>query len=170
MALTVKQERFCQLVALKQMTQTAAYSEVYDITGKTPEGIAKLASAVANRPGMQERISVLRERGTVEAVRKAGRTLADCVQGVEELIEDAKNLGQISAGIAGAKLRAQLLGHLVEKKEVRQGPLDDADLTKLQATLQHVDEQLTKLSQARDLVGGSAPVPVEFMPLRRAIG
>lgn len=167
MALTAKQEQFAQGIALKGLNQSAAYSAAYDASKMTPETIACRASELAKHSDVADRINVLRERATGAAVKKAGYTLADAIAEADELAADGKALGQISAAVAAIKLKAQLGGHLVEKKEIRTGSLEDTDLEKLAHMKAQAEAEMQAAEDAASVVG---EVPTIAQPQRRVIG
>ena len=165
--LTAKQERFAQNVALKGMTQSAAWGEAYNATLMSPKSINEAASRLLANVKIKARVIGLKQGATAAAVKKAGLTLADSIDEAGDMLAGAKIAGQYSAGVAAVKLRAQLSGHLADRKEVRQGPLDDADVAKLVATLAEIDAKLAAMKDAEDLVGGSEPEIAA--PVRRVI-
>ena len=169
MALTAKQEVFCQKLALGTMTQSEAYACAYDVARMTPKSLAEAASKLMRSPEVSARVEVLRERAAKAAVKRAAVTLDSCIADAEELMADAKALGQISAGVAAAKLRAQLSGHLVERKEVKQtGPLDETDVEKLVEIKAEVERKLAAAKDAAELLGeGAAATPARAL---RVIG
>ncbi|MDP3940358.1 MAG: hypothetical protein Q8R92_19765 [Deltaproteobacteria bacterium] len=171
MALTAKQEAFARAVAIGGMNQTAAYASTYEVGKSTQKSIQDSASRLAAEPQVKARIKLLTERAAGVAVKKAGLTLAQSMAEAESLLEDAQALGQISAGVAAAKLRAQLAGHLVEKKEEKTGPLTDMDVTSLLALKAEVQAQLQRNKDALDLVGDlESHVAVPLPLMRRVIG
>lgn len=167
MALTAKQEMFAKLIALEGMNQSEAYAKAYDTSGWKPASVASKASTMASDASVAARIVVLKERATDAAVRKTAITLADSIAEAGEMLEGAKAAGQYSAGVAAAKLRAQLAGHLVERKEVRQGPLDDTDVAKLMKMKADAEASIAALREASELAG---EVPATPPPMRRVIG
>ena len=165
--LTAKEEIFCQCLAMRKMNQSEAYSTAWDASKAKPETIASKASILASQEKIKARISVLTERATAIAVKKAGLTLADEIMACTETLENARALGQASAEVAAIKLRAQLGGHLVERKEVStKGTLEEADIAKLMALKREIDLRITLSKEAADLVGGTTTQPAQ---LRRVI-
>jgi hypothetical protein len=167
-ALTAKQEAFCRAVALEGLDQTAAYSKAYDVSKMKQESVHKAASNLANDPKVSTRIAVLTERATAAAVKKAGYTLADAMAEAEEVLDDAKALGQIGPAVSAVKLRAQLAGHLVEKKEVStKTSLEETDVDSLLKIKAQVDAQLDRAREALGMTGGAVS---NTPPARRVIG
>jgi hypothetical protein len=167
--LTAKEELFAKKIALENLNQTAAYSAAYDVSKMAPKTITDRGHDLAKKPDVAARITVLRERATNAAVEKAALTLADCITEAGEMLEDAKALGQVSAGVAAVKLRAQLAGHLTEKESKSKGPLDDLDISGLVELRQQLDAKLIRNRDALELIG-DLPAPAQAQPVRRAIG
>lgn len=169
MALTGKQEAFCKEVALNNQSLTAAYVASYDTSKMVPASIHDAASKLGASPAVAQRIQVLRERATAVAVKKAGYTLAEEIETANDLIEQGKAAGQVSAAVAAAKHRAQLGGHLAEKKENNKSALDEMDVEKLLALKAELEAKLQRNRDALELAGDVAPA-AEPMPMRRVIG
>ena len=167
MALTAKQEAFAKAIARGGMNQSDAYSSVYDAEKMLPKSITDKASELARYVEVAARVDVLRARATDAAVKKAAFTLAEEIEACSRAVENAQAGGQVSAEVAAIKLRAQLGGHLVERKEVRSGPLTEADITSLARMLSEVDEKIRVSKEAAQVVGEVQPVP---QPVRRVIG
>lgn len=168
MALTIKQEKFAQAVALQGMTQSAAYSACYDAAKLSPANLARRASEVARHPEVAARMVVLTERAAADAVKKAAYTLDAAITEADQLIADARSLGQVSAAVAAAKHKAQLAGHLVEKKEItNRSGLDDLDAEKLKKLRDELNARLDRAREAQALVGGTEMVQPQ---LRRVVG
>ena len=166
--LTAKQEAFCRAIAVEGLNQSAAYSKAYDAAKMTAKSISEAASRLAADSKVAARIAVISEGATAVAVKKAGLTLADAMGEAGELLDGAKAAGQYSAGVAAAKLRAQLAGHLVERKEVRSGPLEDVDIQRLLAMKAQAEADLARAGEVADFMGDSAATVDQ--PVRRAIG
>lgn len=167
MALTAKQEQFAKAVALDGMNLSDAYAKAYDTARMLPKTASDNASRLAAEPAVAERINVLRERATAAAVKKTGYTLADAIEEADTAAREGLALGQVSATVAAVKLKAQLAGHLVEKKEIRTGQLEDTDLAKLAAMKAQAEADLKAAEDAASVVG---EVPTPAAPVRRAIG
>ena len=168
MALTAKQEAFARAVGVEGLNQTEAYTKAYGAGKMSPNALSSTAARLAALPPVAARIAVLIEGPTAEAVRKTGLTLADSINEAGEMLDGAKAAGQYSAGVAAAKLRAQLAGHLVERKEVRSGPLEDVDIARLLSMKAQAEADLSKASEVAEFMG-DATVTVD-QPVRRAIG
>lgn len=167
MALTAKQEGFCRGVAIQNLSLSDAYRANYDVSKMTTESINTAAKQLAASLPVATRLDVLRQRATEAVLKKAGLTLEAAMAEAGALLEDAKALGQISAGVAAATLRAKLAGLLIEKKEVRTGALEEVDLTKLAHMREQAERDLKAAEDAASVVG---EVPTPAAPVRRAIG
>lgn len=170
MELTPKQERFAQNIALKQMNQTEAYKDAYD-TGKMSESsIRGAAAALAANRAVAERIAVLKAGATAAAIKKSGYELADAIEEAEDARQLTRDQGQGSAMVAAIKLKAQLAGHLVEKKEVNNTNLDAKEIERLKAMHQQALDTLAKAREAAELVGQAVPVLAAGPgPIRRKV-
>lgn len=166
MSLTSKQESFCKAVALGGLSKVDAYTKAYP-DAKSPRRILiDKGSELAQLPACAARIEELRERAASVAVKRSGLSLAGSMEEANVLMADALALGQISAGVAAAKLRAQLAGHLAEKATEKRGPLDDLDVAALLKLRDSLDAKLQSDADAAvlDLVG-----IVPTAPVRRVI-
>ena len=166
--LTGKQEAFARAVALEGLDQTAAYSKAYDTSKMAAETINKEASKLGLHPAIATRIDVLKAGATAVAVKKAGYTLADAIDQAEGFVLQAAALGQASAGVAAVKLKAQLAGHLVEKKEITNSALTPSDVQSLRDLQADLAERRKRAKEAQALVG-EAEQEAERVPLRRVI-
>lgn len=171
MPLTFKQDQFAQAVALKGMTQSEAYASVYDTSKSTAKTVAESASRLAAEPNVRARIAVLVERATGAAVKIGARTLAADMADADIAIGNARALGQVAAEVAAIKLRAQLAGNLVEKKEVRSGALDEMDLEHLAVLRAMADAEIQRTRDAVELTDSTSSAAQPAAPvMRRAIG
>lgn len=163
-------EKFSRTVALENQSLTDAYRGAYDTAKMQPTTVQSEASKLAAHPEVAARIQVLSERAQAAAIKKAGLTLEASMAEAGELLEDAKSLGQISAGVAAATLRAKLAGHLSERKEEKRDVLDDIDVAIL---LQMRDEVVQRLQRAKDKLAledaQRPPGPDAPTPFRRVI-
>jgi hypothetical protein len=113
---------------------------------------------------------VISEGATAVAVAKAGIALADSVADAEALLAQAQSLGQVSAGVAAAKLKAQLCGHLTEKtQETTKNPLTGKDISQLLALQSALESKLQAEIDALELAGIKPSAP-RVVPMRRVIG
>lgn len=130
-----KRERFAVLVACERATFTDAYRAVYNCAGRTQEQVSKAASSLAAAQEIKDRILELQGRAADDAARKAAYTLADAIAEAESLRALAEERGHTAAAITAATLKAKLAGHLIERKEIKTGPLEDSDVEDLEALL-----------------------------------
>lgn len=133
--LTPKQQAFVVKVTCENLSFSDAYRAVYDCTNRTPEQINSAASSLARSAKVAARISAVQRGAEAAAVAKATYNLQAAIAEAEEQRVAALEKGQIAAATAASKLKAQLAGHLVERKEIRSGPLEDSDVEDLEALL-----------------------------------
>lgn len=167
MALTSKQEAFARGVALEKLSLSDAYRAAYDTAKMQPTTVQSEASKLAAHPEVAARIQVVSKRAEAAAVKKAGLTLEASMEEAASLLQDAQALGQISAGVAAATLRAKLAGHLVEKKENTKDMLSDMDVEGLLSVQAEVNARIQRAKDALALVGEVEPVAAPLM--RRVI-
>lgn len=166
--MTPQREQFCRGVALEGLGNSEAYAAAYDTSGMKPKTIADRGYDLTQVPAVAARISVLKERATDAVVKVTGYTMAEALSEAEDARALARAEGQASAAVAAITLKAKLAGHLVERKEVRSGPLDEADVAKLLALKAHIESEMAREKEVADLVGGH---PEETpRPVRRVIG
>ncbi|MCX7144187.1 MAG: hypothetical protein NT123_24755 [Proteobacteria bacterium] len=165
--LTAKMEAFARNVALKNQSFTDAYTDAYSTEKMAPRTVQTEAKRLAAHPLVAPRLELLRGRAEAAAVKRAALTLDDSLDEAGEMFDGAKAAGQFSAGVAAAKLRAQLAGHLSEKKEEHQGALTDIDVEVL---LKMRDELVEKIKQTKEALARKGAQPEEPKPCRRVIG
>lgn len=168
MALTAKQERFAQNIALKGMNQTEAYSEAYDSAKMGPASVNANASRLALHPDVKARIDVLREGATRAAVKAAAYTRDDAIREADEARLAALANGQGSAVVAATKLKSELAGHLSEKKADAKATLDDMDVESLLKLKAAVEDKVERSREALAMTATTAPAEVAPQ-LRRVI-
>lgn len=139
MALTHKQEAFCQAV-VSGLSQADAYRKAYNAEKMSPPTVQKRASELMRKDGVvygvvTGRIAELRrpvveklQYGLEQAMSEADRAIA--------LSEFKENPGAMVNAIT---LRAKLNGLLVERREVKTGPMDGAPVSELLAMQQAID-------------------------------
>lgn len=169
--LTAKQERFAQNIALKGMNQSAAYAEAYDAGKMTPETITSRASELAAHSGVAARINVLKEGTARAAVKAAAYSRDDAIQEADEARLAALANGQSSATVAAIKLKAELSGHLADKKADAKGSLDDMDIEKLLELRKAVEDKVERSREALAMTGPAAVVaaPAPAAPIMRRV-
>lgn len=129
---TEKQMVFIECVALKRMSLLDAYSTAFDVTGMKASTIAKRGSELFKRPDINAEINLVIEGARRASVKAASYTLDDAIADVEEGMNLAKTNGQSSAYVQAVKLKAQLAGHVIDRKEVStKDPLATATLDEL---------------------------------------
>ena len=156
-ALTEKQEAFAVEVA-KGTSLTKAYKLCLDAEKMSDTTVLSRAKELARTPHVEARISVLRSLATAAAVRATAYTLEAAMKEADIAYEAAHALGQTSTMVSAATLKAKLAGHLIERKEVRSGPLEDADISELTRLRSELKAARERESHADDLVG-SSPTP-----------
>jgi hypothetical protein len=168
--LTPKEESFAIAVGAGVCkTLTDAYSRIYETGGMKPETVGRRASELAAKPRVAARIQLVRERAANAAVKKAAYTLEAALDEADELIEAAKAHKQTSAGVAALKLKAQLAGHLVEKKEVSTtSQLSDSDSKAIAEMKAQAEAALKAAQDMVDMVGIAAEAEAGAQSLRKA--
>lgn len=129
MALTPKQEAFCQAV-VSGLSQADAYRKAYDARNMKPPTVQKRASELMANGEVKGRVQALRK----PVVTKLQYGLEQAMTEAHDAYEVAKKKENGGAMVAAATLRAKLNGLLVERRELRHGPLQEvpeADLDKL---------------------------------------
>lgn len=142
--LTPKQEQFVHLVAREGLTNTEAYKRVYDCTAAPHEEIPKRAYALATSAKVASAIATIKGAVQAEASRKAAYTLADAIKEADEILEAARRANNLTAANQAAKLKAQLAGHMVERREIKFGALEQSDVEELEAIRDEVRRRLAE--------------------------
>lgn len=119
MALTAKQEAFCQAI-MSGMSQADAYRKAYDAGNMKAETIQKRASELMGNGEVAGRVQELR----APVVAELQYDLKTAMLEAEDAFKVAKTKENGGAMVAAVTLRAKLNGLLVERSEVRTGPLD----------------------------------------------
>jgi hypothetical protein len=167
-ALTAQQEVFAKKIALENMGQSAAYSCAYNTSKMTAKTVTEAASRLAAADNVRARIDVLRQGATRAALKAAAYSIDDAISDAEEDRVLARNAGQGSAAVAATKLKAQLAGHLVEKKADAKGALEDMDLERLLELRKAVEDKVARSREALAMTDAPAPVATPA-PIRRVI-
>ena len=119
MALTAKQESFCQLVAIQQYTLTDAYIEAYDTDGMKQDSIYQLSCRLSKQVKVTSRINELRDSVTSELVADVAWTKARFIKEAEANLSQSRDLGQMNP----ANTSLQLIGRvtqILEDKPMKQ--------------------------------------------------
>lgn len=135
--LTPKQEKFCQGV-VKGLSQADAYRSAYNAKNMKPEVVQVKASELMANGKVKVRVAELRK----PVVEKVQYGLEQAMREAEDALQVAKAKENGGAMVAAVQLRAKLNGLLVEKKEIRTGPLDDAS-TETLLEMRRMAEQRT---------------------------
>ena len=94
-----------------------------------PQTINKKASELRLSAPVAARLAEVRER----AATTSAYTLSKAMDEAENARRLAHDASQAGAAVAAVTLKSKLAGHLVEKREVRVGALEDCDLEELLA-------------------------------------
>lgn len=121
MALTAKQEAFAQAV-VSGMSQADAFRAAYNHGGMADKTIREKASRIMADPKISGRVHELR----APVVQKVQYGLEQAMLEAQDAYNVAKEKCNGGAMVAAATLRAKLNGLLIERKEVRTGPLEQA--------------------------------------------
>jgi phage terminase small subunit len=127
-SLTAKQEAFCQAI-VAGASQADAYRKAYSAENMKAETIHEKASRLMADGKVRARVDEL--RAPVVAELRYG--LREAMLEADEAFKVAKSKENGGAMVAAATLRAKLNGLLVDKKEIRTGPLDGLDHEQLKA-------------------------------------
>lgn len=134
-----RHEAFAQALA-QGKTQAEAFRLAYPRSENwKPDSVWSKASVLAKRPEVRARVEYLKQRVRQEAVKALAKmrvkaeertvasvlyTLADAMREADEALQIAKEKKHAGWITQAVKLRAQLMGLLVERREVRNDPLD----------------------------------------------
>ena len=140
MKLTAKQEAFCHAI-VSGMTQADAYRASYNASAMKAETIQKKASLLMTNGEVRGRVESLR----APVVEKLKYNLETAMLEAEEAFKVSKSKENGGAMVAAVTLRAKLNGLLVERKEIRTGPLDGLEHDQLKA----IDEAITAIQISR---------------------
>lgn len=163
MAPTAAEQEFARLVGSGKFTQTAAYSQAFDVSKIQPGTVIKRASALAKREDIKALIAVVVEGAGVASVKAAAYTIDVAIAEADEARADAKANGQASAQVAAIKLKSQLAGHVLDRKEIKAvDPLKDATTEELGRLRDEITRRIVAAKDA-ELVTG-----VAHLELRKA--
>jgi phage terminase small subunit len=113
MALTAKQEAFCQAI-VSGMSQADAYRQAYNAAKMKPATVQKRASELMANGEVAGRVAELRR----PVVEKVQYSLEQAMIEAAEAMEVAREKMNGGAMVAAVQLRAKLNGLLVEKVKV----------------------------------------------------
>jgi hypothetical protein len=127
--LTPKQEKFAQCVA-SGMTQADAYRSAYAVGESTkPETVLKRASELMANGDISGRVLELRK----PVIKKMQYTLETAMQEADKAYLLAERLDKPEAMVSAAKLRAQLAGVFVDRKQIQISKVAEGDTDSLVA-------------------------------------
>lgn len=138
MSLTAKQEKFCQAI-VSGMNQSDAYRHAYDASKTKPDVVNVKASQLMANGKVKVRVAELRKPVVAAVQAKAVYGLEQAMAEAAEAMEICRNKEQGGAMVSAVVLRSKLNGLLIERKEVRTGPLDDLPVDQLLAMQQAID-------------------------------
>lgn len=113
MALTPKQEKFCQGI-VSGLNQSDAYRSAYNCEGMQPETINNNAYKLTQDNDIATRIEHLRK----PIAERVGRTLEQHIARMLELASRGDKLNKIEAAIKAEELVGKALGYYVNKTEL----------------------------------------------------
>lgn len=114
-----KHEHFAHLVAKGESAQKA-----YVVAGYSEQGAAQSAARLLRDAKVCSRIAELQVAVNERVVEKTAYGLAEAMAEVEEARQFAVSLDNPNAVIAAVSLKAKLNGLLIDRKEIRTGPLE----------------------------------------------
>ena len=150
MALTTKQESFCQLVAIQQYTLTDAYIEAYDTDGMKQDSIYQLSSRLANQVKITSRIEALQATITEKL---ASEVVWDRNKIVSELavnVELAREHKQMAASNRSLELVAKVTG-----------VISSEDTKQVTGTVSVIHSLSDAVLDQLAAMGPSEPVPID---------
>jgi len=151
MPLNVKQEQFARAIAAGK-PQSVAYAEVYGAGKRSEKTLAEAACRLANTPQVRMRINVITEGATRASIKAAAHTIDVAIDEVDQIMHEARANGQASAAVAAAKLKSQLAGHVLDRKEIREiDPLKGATLEELVKLRDEITRRMLAAREAEDI-------------------
>lgn len=127
MALTAKQEAFCQAI-VSGLSQADAYRKAYNAENMKPPTVQKRASELMANGEVAGRVQELR----APVVEKLQYGLEQAMLEADEAFKVSKTKENGGAMVAAVTLRAKLNGLLIEKREVTINHLQEMDEAALQ--------------------------------------
>lgn len=113
MALTPKQERFCQGI-VSGLNQSDAYRAAYDVSGMLDASVNNEAYKMMQAPHITSRIEALR----LPIAERLGLGLEDYLKEMINMKDDAKSDAEHSSAIKAFELVGKALGYYVNKTEL----------------------------------------------------
>lgn len=127
MALTAKQEAFCQAI-VSGMSQADAYRQAYNAGKMKPPTVQKRASELMANGEVAGRVEALRR----PVVEKLQYDLETAMMEAAEAFEVSKSKENGGAMVAAVTLRAKLNGLLIDRKEITVHPIQEMSEDALQ--------------------------------------
>ena len=112
--LTMKQERFCQLLVTESKTLTDAYIGSYDTSNMKQQSIYQLASRLSNQVDIRYRINQLTEQISNESVSKVVWDKTEIMNQLAINVEASRNVNQFAASNQALKLLGSAVGNVFE--------------------------------------------------------
>lgn len=151
MALTAKQERFCQAI-VSGMSQADAYRKAYDAERMKPETVQNKAHVLMKNGEIRARVEQLR----APVVAKVQYDLEKAMEEAERALSLAEKKENPGAMVAAVQLRSKLNGLLIEKREDVTDPLKKAIGNMPAEQAQAMLDALNQVDSIRKKAGSAA--------------
>lgn len=123
--LTPQQEAFAQAL-VTGLDQSEAYRTAYPRSkGWQPKSVWERASKLAANAKVQSRVAALGATARAEAEQSLRFGLPEAFAMADEAFDCGRQFEQAGAMVAAAHLKAKIAGLIVNKHELKRGPLDD---------------------------------------------
>lgn len=116
MRLTPKQERFCQEY-VKTGNAAAAYRTAYDCTAMKDKTIHNRTGELLKNRGITGRLDELR----APAIQAVELTVESHLRKLDELAQEAREKGNLTAAIRAEELRGKVAGYYKDRLEIDGG-------------------------------------------------
>ena len=130
--LTSMEKKFCEGIAQGKGKRTSAVDAGYSETS---------AHVQAARNLKKDKIIQYIDRLRVDARRLTGESVSQEVEKLDIVYKDACAKKQYSAAVNAIRLKAQLLGFLIEKKEVQHSTLDAMNDDEMATYLDKIEKE-----------------------------
>jgi phage terminase small subunit len=130
--LTSMEKKFCEGIAQGKGKRTSAVDAGYSETS---------AHVQAARNLKKDKIIQYIDRLRVDARRLTGESVSQEVEKLDVVYKDACAKKQYSAAVNAIRLKAQLLGFLIEKKEVQHSTLDAMNDDEMATYLDKIEKE-----------------------------
>ena len=138
--LTMKQERFCQLLVTEKKTLTDAYIGSYDTENMKQDSIYQLSSRLSNQVHIRYRINQLTEQMSNDAVSKVIWDRSKIIEQLSINVDLGRETKQLAASNQALKLIGSAVGNVFEPETMQVNgtlsvlhSLSDSVLEKLEA-------------------------------------